>query len=398
MFSEIPGRLAQWAGSVLGGHVAEVGNGGEKAPIHRSPDFVQQDETHARIAPRAEGVNLSERSDLSLEESPRAAVAVTVGPSRNGNRSEDPRPSRDARPLSPVRICSYAFLAALLMSLIVFRVALLQLVKFSGRSEYSYIPLIPLISAFLILVRKESIFENVVPSMWHGGSILAGALLLWFTKDHFQVDSITRLESSALAVVSTWCGLFVLCYGRHASRMALLPLSLLLFMIPAPESVLNVVIQFLQHLSATLSCELFHLLGVPALKEGTVISLPHLTIMVAPECSGIRSSISLLILTFAIVDLYLRSGWNKVLLVLIVVPLVVVKNAIRIVTLSMLGIYVDPGFLNGPLHHRGGILFFLVAVALLAQIVMVMRWLERKPAAVSSTDAEAFIEVPRTGE
>src|SRR5262249_52708640 len=241
--------------------------------------------------------------------------------------------------------------------------------------------------------RSETIFESAKPSLRLGSCILAGGMVLWFTRDHFSIDSITRLEFSALGVASTWCGLFVFWYGRHASRMALLPLSLLLFGIPAPESVLNVVIQFLQQGSAVVSCELFRLVGVPALREGTVISLPQLTIMVGPECSGIRSSMSLLILTLAGEDLYLRSGWNKVLLVLSVVPLVVLKNAIRIVTLSMLALYVDPGFLNGPLHRRGGILFFLIGLAVVIGIVMVMQWFERRAAAASSSE-----EVNHTAE
>jgi exosortase len=211
-------------------------------------------------------------------------------------------------------------------------------------------------------------------------------MLPWVAKDYFCIDSLTPLEFSALAVVSTWWGLFVLWYGRRAFRLALLPLSLLLFVIPPPESVLNVVIQFLQQGSAVLSCELFRLVGVPALREGTVISLPRLTIIVGPECSGIRSSMSLLILTLAGGNLYLRCGWNKVLLALSVVPLVVLKNAIRIVTLSILAVYVDPDFLTGRLHYRGGILFFLIGLAVVVGIVMVMQWFEKKATAASSTE------------
>jgi len=109
-----------------------------------------------------------------------------------------------------------------------------------------------------------------------------------------------------------------------------------------------------------------------------VISLPRLTIIVAPECSGIRSSICLLILTLAVVDLYLQSPIKKVLLVSLVVPLSILKNAIRIVTLGTLALYVDPKFLDGPLHHGGGIVFFLLAFTMLASVVILMRRGEKK--------------------
>jgi exosortase len=166
--------------------------------------------------------------------------------------------------------------------------------------------------------------------------------------------------------------LFIFCYGLQAAQKAMLPLGLLLFVVPPPERAAAAVVAFLQHESAILSYQLFRIIGVPALREGMVISLPQLTIEVAPECSGIRSSMSLLIVTLAAADLYLSYRLNKILLALLVVPLCILKNGIRIVTLSTLALYVDPSFLTGPLHHQGGILFFLLACTILAAIVVVM--------------------------
>jgi len=346
-----------------------------------------------KVEPRAGIVDVPATPDLYRNRSLSAESGVTNVSPRKTEKSGDPRIIHPALSVFSVRIYAYAFFATLLMSLILFKVALFQLAKFSDHSECSYIPLIPLISGFLIFVRRKSIFEGAEPSLWLGSSIVAGGMLLWFIKGYLGSGSITNLEFSALALVGTWCGLFVVWYGPRAARMALLPLCLLLFMVPAPQRVLDAVVQVLQQGSAVLSHELFRLLGVPALREGTVISLPKLTIRVAPECSGIRSSISLLILTLAVGNLYLRLGWNKLLLALTLIPLVVVKNAIRIVTLSLLAVYVNPSFLNGPLHHRGGIFFFLIALMMLIPIVMVMRRLERRVAAASSAGGKGLVEV-----
>ena len=348
-----------------------------------------------KVEPRAGAVQVPARPELDRNGSLSADSGVAIGPAGKKQESEDLRVTDPALPGFSVQLYSYAFMATLLMSLMLFKAALLRLAKFSDHSEYSYIPLIPLISGFLIFVRRQRIFAKAKPSLWLGSSIVAAGLLLWFVKDYLGIGSITNLEFSALALVCAWCGLFVVWYGPRAARMALLPLCLLLFMVPAPERVLNTIIQFLQQGSAVLSYELFRLLGVPAFREGPMISLPRLTILVAPECSGIRSSISMLILTLAVANLYLRLGWNKVLLVLTLIPLVVLKNAIRIVTLSLLAVYVDPGFLNGPLHHRGGIFFFLIALMLLILIVMVLRRLERRVAAASSPGGKDLFEVNR---
>ncbi len=292
----------------------------------------------------------------------------------SGNREVSPR----TRTFVPAQVASYGFFAALLMSLIVFRSPLQHLVKFSDNSEYSYIPVIPFISTFLIFVRRNSIFGDAKPSPWIGSSIVGVGIVLMFASNRLVTDSTGRLELMALGVVSTWWGLFVLCYGAPAAHRAMLPLALLLFMVPAPGNVMNGVIGFLRQGSAALSYYLFRAIGVPAVREGMVISLPRLTIEVAPECSGIRSSISLLVVILAGANLYLRSAWNKTLLVSTLVPLVIVKNAIRIVTLSTLALYVNPNFLSGRLHHQGGIFFFLIAAAMLIPVVAVMRRYEKK--------------------
>ena len=303
--------------------------------------------------------------------------------------SEKVEISNTAPPVLPIRTASCGFIASLLTSLTVFWAPLHRLLEFAANSEYSYIPIIPAISAFLIFMRRGSIFRDskLCPSI---GSVIVGFGILLFSLVNFfpVVTPANRLSLTTFAIVATWCGLFVLCYGMQAARVATLPLCLLLFMIPAPERATSVVIEFLQHGSAVLSYYLFRGIGIPAVREGMTISLPRLTIEVAPECSGIRSSVSLLILTLAGANLYLRSNWNKLLLAMIVIPLVVLKNAIRIVTLCTLSIYVNPGFLRGNLHHEGGIVFFLIAFMLLIPVVMLMQRCEGNRGRPQPTDVE----------
>jgi exosortase len=288
--------------------------------------------------------------------------------------------NRESGFLPPGKIlCIYV--ASMLGSVVIFWSLLRRLLEFAENSEFSYIPLIPAISAFLIWMRRRPIFRQSKFSPAAGAVILAIGIPLTSLESLFPGSMVSdRLWLPTLGIVTIWCGLFVFCYGLQSARAAVLPLCLLLFIVPPPARVTNVVIVLLQHGSALLSYSLFRMIGVPAAREGMVISLPRLTIEVAPECSGIRSSISLLVLTLAATNLYLRSEWNKVLLILLLVPLCILRNAIRIVTLSTLALYVDRGFLSGSLHHKGGILFFFLAIALLVPIILVMQWFERREA------------------
>jgi hypothetical protein len=56
----------------------------------------------------------------------------------------------------------------------------------------------------------------------------------------------------------------------------------------------------------------------------------------------------------------------------------IVKNAIRIVILTMLAIRVDPSFLTGRLHHQGGFVFFLLTLAIMYPIWKMLYNREKK--------------------
>jgi exosortase/archaeosortase family protein len=83
---------------------------------------------------------------------------------------------------------------------------------------------------------------------------------------------------------------------------------------------------------------------------------------VAPECSGIRSTLVLFITSLVAGQLFLRSRWKRALFALAVIPLGIFRNAFRIVTIGELCIHVDPGFIDSPIHHRGGPIFFVISM------------------------------------
>jgi exosortase/archaeosortase family protein len=56
----------------------------------------------------------------------------------------------------------------------------------------------------------------------------------------------------------------------------------------------------------------------------------------------------------------------------------ILKNGVRIVTLTLLASYVDPGFLYGKLHREGGVVFFVLGLLLLAPLVWILQRSEPK--------------------
>ena len=145
-------------------------------------------------------------------------------------------------------------------------------------------------------------------------------------------------------------------------------------MVPLPDVVLDRTICALQEGSTEIAYLIFQAVGTPVLRHGFLLSVPGVTIEVAKECSSIRSSIALFITCLLAAHLYLRTGWKMFVLVLLSLPLSIIKNGIRIATLTLLSIYVDPSFLTGKLHHEGGFVFFFLALLILWPVFL---WLER---------------------
>lgn len=260
-----------------------------------------------------------------------------------------------------------------------FRAPLKSLVQFSLQYESaSHILLIPLVSLFLLVSGRLSILADVRTNIGAGLLLVsAGVGGYWLAHRHLAVLSPQDyLSATIFSFVVTWLGVFILCYGTRSFRAGIFPLLFLLLMIPIPVAVLSNVILFLQSGSTSFAHHLFTLCGVPVHRDGFLLSLPGITIEIAQECSGIRSSMALFITVLLAGHLYLRRAWTKIIFCSMVVPLVVVKNGIRIVTLTLLSLYVDRDFLFGRLHREGGFVFFLLALGFQIPILWLLRRLE----------------------
>lgn len=260
------------------------------------------------------------------------------------------------------------FFAFLALSAAVFWGPLVSLIKYSREHESSsHIILIPFISAGLVYLARKRIFEGHRKGLVTGtilvSSGLAGYWLVLIQPTPWADGN--RLAGIMLAIVTIWIGGFVFFFGVDCFRKALFPLLFLLFMVPIAGFLLDEIILQLRKGSTEVAYGLFTVLNVPVYREGFLLSLPDINIEVARECSGIRSSLALVITSLLAGHITLHSWWRKGLLCLLSIPLALFKNGVRIVVLSLLGIYVDRSFLSGNLHHRGGIVFFLLALILL---------------------------------
>ena len=252
-----------------------------------------------------------------------------------------------------------------------------DLMDSNKRSDYySHIILIPFVTGYLIYSRKKDLLGNPSPSYSMGGILILLGLAL-YALGLLGAKGLNFNDQVALLVFSAvvfWIGGFMLLYGLDAFRRNPFPFLFLVFMIPIPTPLMSKIIYALQWASTEVSEVLFFLIGVPYQREGFVFHLPGVSIEVAEVCSGIRSSLALFITSILAGHFFLDRFWKKAVLAVVVFPVTVFKNGIRIITLSLLGAYVDPRFLTGGfLHQSGGFLFFIPALGLLGLALWALR-------------------------
>ena len=102
--------------------------------------------------------------------------------------------------------------------------------------------------------------------------------------------------------------------------------------------------------------------GTPLLREGTVFTLPAIVLEVAEECSGIRSTWVLFITSVVASQMFLTSPWRRLVLVAFVIPLGILRNGFRILTIALLCVKVGPHMVDSVIHHRGGPIFFALSL------------------------------------
>jgi exosortase len=285
----------------------------------------------------------------------------------------------------------FCFIAFVAISAAIFHHALGLLIQYSQQEDSaSHVPLIPIIAVFLIYTERRKIFAVTRTQAFPGVIAIAAALLLYWqvSRANSPVPDNLALSLQILSIVILWIGGFLLCYGLASARTAAFSLLFMLLIVPLPDVILDRIIYWLQVGSTELTYLIFQLVGTPVVRNGFLLSVPGVTIEVAKECSSIRSSIALVITCLLAAHLYLRTTWRMALFVIVALGVSILKNGVRIATLTLLSIYVDPGFLTGRLHRQGGFAFFLLALGILFPLLLLLQKSERTTAPVSGKTPE----------
>ena len=289
-----------------------------------------------------------------------------------------PRPER-------VRLRNWAIWIAVVT--VAFAQPLFRLmVHASEQSLHSHILLVPFVAAYMLFTSGSALPASGRGSV--AGAALAfgaglGAIAARIALDGSLTvnDGLALTTLAYLGIAAAGGFLFV---GVRWMAAAAFPLAFLLFMVPLPDAAVVWMEDALVLASADVSAWMIAATGTPLLREGTVFTLPTIVLEVARECSGIRSTWVLFITSVVASQMFLTSPWRRLMLVAFVIPLGILRNGFRILTIALLCVKVGPHMVDSVIHHRGGPIFFALS---LVPLFLLLTWLRRSERATTRDEA-----------
>lgn len=264
---------------------------------------------------------------------------------------------------------------------------LADFIRFAWKSDiHSYVLLVPFMSFYMAgrqMLNAPSGRKRASAGFWIG---MVGGLLGLGTFWGLRAAGVklNRNDALTLTIFSYVCFLLATMWwvlGSDRAKSIRFPLLFLLLTVPLPTAAVHGIEVFFQYASAEAASLLFNVSGTPVLRDGLAFRLPGIALRVAEECSGIRSSLVLFITCLLGGYLFLERTWTRTALAVLVIPLAVFRNAVRIVTLGLLCVHIDPSMMDSAIHSRGGPIFFTGSlVPLFIALFLFRRWERRNRA------------------
>lgn len=199
----------------------------------------------------------------------------------------------------------------------------------------------------------------LAPSNWGGAILFGGLSLLFFAH---MGEAVTYIRLSMLAVIA---GIIIFQYGWRLFKKLSFPFFYLMFMIPVPRELYEIVAFPLKLIVTQYSVGFLDMMGIPVIREGNIIYLASTTLEVADACSGIRSIVALIAIGVAYTCFFQKTLIRRILFVLSAIPIAVIANGMRVIITGILANSYGAKVAQGFYHEFAGLVIFAVSFALL---------------------------------
>jgi len=241
-----------------------------------------------------------------------------------------------------------------------------------GSQDWMHTYVIPLISLYAAWKARDDLARRRLVVFWP--ALLP--IIVGISGYLFFLLGVTNHMAQGISLVLTVFGVVLLHVGPSAIVPLAFPIAYLLFGITIAESLMREVTYSLQDIAASGAWVLLNMVGVTTSLAGNTLTITtgtgeSIPLNVAEACSGLRMVIAFFALGAAVAFLSCREWWQRAALLMLVGPIAVLVNVIRVASLGVASMW-NEELAKGQAHMWIGVLWLVPAFLLFAGAVGVL--------------------------
>lgn len=266
-----------------------------------------------------------------------------------------------------------------------------QFVVIWQQPDWSHGFLIPFFSLYLIHTRRSALLSGERDGSYWGLVLILGSIGVYAGSIYLQIGYPQRLS-----ILATTAGIVLCLGGWRRFWLTLFPIAFLFLAIPPPVRLYRQVTQPLQQFAAKISTAVLGVLPGALDVERAGINIAFFmrdgregVFTVAGACSGMRSLMAFIALGLAVAYATERPTWHRVALAILVVPVAVACNILRVIITGSFQMYGLNDLAAGGPHMILGLLMFALGLFVFLGILWVLDHLFVESEPVGLPDGEA---------
>jgi exosortase len=258
-----------------------------------------------------------------------------------------------------------------LMVILFWHVLVRLVAKWHSSEDWSHGFIIPLFSLYYLYIRRDtmpaSLTDRSLLARLAGAALLSLAYLLYLKATVARID-----YPKNIALVMCVMGIVLMTCGWPIARWSWFAVAFLMFAMPLPENLYGQITYPLQRIAAWVSAATLNLVPeMTAEAAGTVVDWnyprvvpPSGTLDVERACSGMRLLMTMTALGVAMTFVNERPLWQRLVMILVCVPIAVFCNIIRVTTTGFFVVFGRQDLAQGTAHMLLGLMMLAVAFSL----------------------------------
>lgn len=242
--------------------------------------------------------------------------------------------------------------------------------------EQMHGPLVLAISIYLIYRNWDKMLALAVdqPSSNLGWMWISIAILLYIVG---RTQQIMLFELGS--IIPFIAGIGLLNFGSKAVRAQWFPLFFMLFMIPLPSTIVDLLTMPMKIFVSFCVEHILYWFDYPIARTGVILQLGQYKLLVANACAGLHTLLTLEAMGLLYLSLVQRdSFFRNTTLVLLIIPISLTANVIRVLVLSLVTYHFGDEAGQSYLHNLAGMVLFVSALLLIISFDNLLQFIENK--------------------